>query len=165
MVLAKRYLSLVAMTLLGCMPSVVIGQTPSADNIHASAKLESEPTHLHSGSDLVFRVKLDQPLPKGARLDVRLSPVSIHQEFPANSADAVNTERTEFLVKAKLPEDAVSGTWHIAVVWVFLAGSTTTFNQLTTNDLQFVVDGKRVDIPTRGTFTLEPAGNPPGAGR
>ena len=164
MVLTKRYLLLVAVMLLGIIPGSVVGQTASVDSIHASTKLESESTHLHSGSDVIFRMKLDHPLPKGAHLDVRLSPVSIRQEFPSLSTEAANPERTEFIVKAKLPEDAVTGPWHIGVVWLFLEGSSTTYNQIATNDLQFVVDGKKVDLPTRGTVSLEPD-HIPGTGR
>jgi hypothetical protein len=107
----------------------------------ANVQLIPDNPHLKPGSDLVFTVKLDKPLPEGARFDVRLSPVNLNQELSVSSGEPTNRERTEFKLQTKLPETAWPGPWHIGVVWLFLPGSSWTSSQITTNDLKFIVDG------------------------
>lgn len=127
---------------------------------------QSEPSHsghveipedgpLHGGSDLIFTITLNEPLPEGARFDVRLSPISTDQEISVSSGEPTNKKRTEFILKTRLPEKAVAGEWHIKVVWLFLAGTSWTNNTLATNaDFRLTVAGPKVDIPTKATATL-----------
>ena len=98
---------------------------------------------------------LNQPLPDGANFSVRLSPSTTDQELPVGSGDPINKDRTEFLLKAKLPQKLVPGEWHIKVVWLFLPGTSWTSSTLSTNpDFKFFVDGPKIDIPTQATATL-----------
>jgi hypothetical protein len=120
----------------------------------ANVQLLSDNPHLKPGSDLVFTVKLDKPLPEGAHFDVRLSPTGLNQELPVSSGEPTNKERTEFKLQTKLPETAWAGPWHIAVVWLFLPGSSWTQSQISTNDMKFVVDGAPKSLPTNGTATI-----------
>jgi hypothetical protein len=138
--------------MLACaMPIAAVSQiTPSA-----AAKMEASPDHIHGGSDLTFKVKLNEPLPEGARFDVRLSPIALDQELSVSSAEPANKERTEFILKTKLPDKPIPGEWHIKVVWLFLSGASWTNNTLSTNqDFKFVVDGPKVEIPTTAKATL-----------
>jgi hypothetical protein len=41
--------------------------------------------HIHGGSDIAIRLKLNAPLPEGAHFDLRLSPLAIRQEVSAGS--------------------------------------------------------------------------------
>ena len=128
-------------------------QTPNAN--HASAQLETAQDHFHGGSEVSFKMTLNEPLPEGARFDVRLSPRAVDQELSVSSGEPSNKERTEFILKTKLPEKAVPGEWRIKVVWLFLAGASWTSNSLATNpDFKFVVEGPEVKIPTKATATL-----------
>ena len=120
----------------------------------ADVQLVSDNPHLKPGSDLVFKMKLNQALPEGARFDVRLSPVGLNQELAVSSGEPTNKERTEFKLETKLPETAWAGQWHIAVVWLFLPGSSWTTSQLSTNDLRFTVDGQPKSIPTTAVATI-----------
>ena len=120
----------------------------------ADVQLVSDNPHLKPGSDLVFKMKLNQPLPEGARFDVRLSPVGLNQELPVSSGEPTNKERTEFKLETRLPETAWAGQWHIAVVWFFLPGASWTTSQISTNDLRFTVDGQAKSIPTNAVATI-----------
>jgi hypothetical protein len=121
----------------------------------ASAQLQPAAAHYHGGSEVSFKMKLDDPLPEGAHFDVRLSPTAVDQEVTVSSGDPTDKERTEFLLKAKLPDKVVPGEWHIKVVWLFLPGASWTFNTLTTNaDFKFEVEGPNVEIPTKATAAL-----------
>jgi hypothetical protein len=137
------------------MPMLAIAQGQTPDIKPASAQVEAIHDHFHGGSDLTFKMTLNEPLPEGARFDVRLSPVGLDQEIPVSSGEPSNKERTEFILKTKLPEKIVPGEWHIKTVWLFLAGTSWTSNTLSTNpDFKFVVEGPRVEIPTKATATL-----------
>ncbi|HUN86882.1 MAG TPA: hypothetical protein VMU48_21060 [Terracidiphilus sp.] len=120
----------------------------------ASATMDSKQDHFHPGSDLSFKMTLNEPLPEGARFDVRLSPIKTDQEIPVSSGEPTNKERTEFTLHTKLPERAVPGEWHIKIAWLFLAGASWTNNTLSTNDMRFVVEGPEVKIPTAATATI-----------
>jgi hypothetical protein len=53
-------------------------------------------------------MKLNEPLPEGARFDVRLSPVSVNQvsvneELTVSSQEPLDKDRKEFLLKLKVP--------------------------------------------------------------
>jgi len=123
-------------------------------DLSASAQVEV-PAHIRGGSDLIFKIKLNEAIPEEARFDVRLSPVTADQEITVSSGDPANRERTEFFLKARLPEKAVPGEWHIKIVYLFLAGTSWTNNTLATNpDFRFVVEGPKVEIPTKATASL-----------
>jgi hypothetical protein len=137
-----------------CTALTALGQVEVTEANHGSAQLDANHGHFHGGSDLAFKIKLDNPLPPGARFDVRLSPVGVNQEISVSSAEPANKDRTEFLLHAKLPEGALAGEWHIALIWLFLPGTSWTSSQISTNDLRFFVEGPKIDLPTRGTATL-----------
>jgi hypothetical protein len=143
-------------TLVVCTMSIVASaQTQSPQATQASAQMEAAQGELRAGSDLVFKMKLNQPLPEGARFEVRLSPTEVDQEISVPSGEPTNKERTEFLLKTKLPEKAVPGQWHIKTVWLFLGGTAWTNNTLATNpDFRFIVEGPKFEIPTKATATL-----------
>ena len=71
-----------------------------------------------------------------------------------SSGEPVNKERTEFILRTKLPEGALPGDWHIKVIYMFLAGTSWTNNRIGNNDLRFVVEGPKVEVPTHATVTL-----------
>jgi hypothetical protein len=127
----------------------------TADTPHASAELKGPADHFHGGDEVAFKMVLNEPLPEGANFNVRLSPATTDQELPVGSADATNKERTEFLLKAKLPQKVVPGEWHIKVVWLFLPGTSWTTSTLAINpDFKFFIDGPKIEIPTKATVTL-----------
>jgi hypothetical protein len=146
----KRTISLLMLALVVLSPAACFG----LDTAHASAEIQSDVAHIRPGSDLTFKMVLDDPLPEGARFDVRLSPVAVNQQMTVSSAEPANKERTEFILHAKLPEGALPGEWHISTVYLFLAGSSWTGSTLATNDMRFVVEGPKVEIPTKGTATI-----------
>lgn len=108
----------------------------------------------HPGSPIVFTLKLNEPLPKGAHFDLRISPVSANQEISLGPGQAVDDKQTEFRVAGTLPEGALPGDWHISVIWLFLPGSGWTSNQIAPNDLRFKVEGKPYAIPTKAEVTV-----------
>jgi hypothetical protein len=108
----------------------------------------------HPGSPIVFTLKLNEPLPKGAHFDLRISPASANQEISLGSGQAVDEKQTEFRVAGTLPEGALPGDWHISVIWLFLPGSGWTNNQIAPNDLRFKVEGKPYPIPTKADVTV-----------
>ena len=143
-----------AFALASTLPFNACSQSVNATDNHAAVQLEQKPDHIHGGSDLALKIKLNQPLPLGARFDVRLSPVSVNQQLSVSSGEPLNRERTEFIVRTKMPEDAYPGPWHIGMVWLFLPGATWTTSQIAVNDVNFTVEGRQVEIPTTGTATL-----------
>jgi hypothetical protein len=138
------------LALLALAPAASFG----LNDTHASAQLESDVTHLHPGSDLTFKVVLDDPLPAGAYFQVRLSPVKVDQELPVVSGEPIDKGRKEFLLHAKLPDGSIPGDWHIKIVYLFLAGTSWTSNTLSTNQMPFVVEGSNVEVPTKATATI-----------
>jgi hypothetical protein len=120
----------------------------------ASAQMITDQVHFHPGSELTFKMALNEPLPEGANFSVRLSPVKTDQEIAVSSGEATNKERTEFTLHTKLPDAAIAGEWHIKIVYLFLAGTGWTNNTLTTNDMQFTVEGPKIEIPTKATATI-----------
>src|SRR5277367_2391202 len=71
----------------------------------------------HPGDPIVFNIKLDEPLPKGAHFDFRISPVAADEEIPLGSGESVNGSDKEFRISSKLPEAAFPGEWHISVIY------------------------------------------------
>jgi hypothetical protein len=133
----------------------VAARAQMADTSHGLVELKDARDHFHGGDEVVFKMMLNEPLPEGAYFNVRLSPAATDQELPVGSGEPINKGRTEFLLKAKLPEKVVPGEWHIKVVWLFLPGTSWTNNALATNpDFKFFVDGPKIEIPTKATATL-----------
>jgi hypothetical protein len=106
------------------------------------------------GGPIAFNVKLNEPLPKGARFDFRISPVSADEEVALGSGQAVDASQKVFRVSGTLPEGALPGEWHITVIWLFLPGSGWTHNTIAPNDLKFEVEGKPYPIPTKAEVTV-----------
>lgn len=123
----------------------------------AGVQLE-KPGSIRAGGPIAFTVKLDEPLPKGAHFDLRVSPVSADEEIALGSGTPVNGSDTVFRVAGNLPDEAIPGQWHISVVWFFLPGAGWTHRTLITNDLRFDVAGKQYPIPTKAEVTLNKAG-------
>lgn len=107
-----------------------------------------KPGPFKAGGPIVFTVKLNEPLPKGAHFDLRISPISVDQQVPLGTGEPVEGSDQVFRVVSKLPENALPGDWHIAVIWLFLPGSGWTTSRVTPNDLRFQVEGKPYPLPT-----------------
>jgi hypothetical protein len=101
-----------------------------------------------------LNVKLNEPLPKGAHFDLRISPISADEEIALGSGEAVDASQRVFRVSGTLPEGAVPGEWHIAVICLFLPGSGWTHRTIAPNDLKFEVEGKPYPIPTTAEVTV-----------
>jgi hypothetical protein len=106
------------------------------------------------GGPIVFQIKLNEPLPKGAHFDFRISPVSADEEIALGSGDAVDESRRDFRISGTLPEGALPGEWHINVIYLFLPGSGWTHTTIAPNDLKFEVEGKPYPIPTKAEVTV-----------
>jgi len=109
---------------------------------------------LHGGDAIAFTVKLNEPLPKGAHFDLRISPVSADEEISLGTGEPINGSETEFRVSGKLPDAALPGEWHISVIYFFLPGAGWTHNTITPNALTFNVEGKPYALPTKAEVTL-----------
>jgi hypothetical protein len=108
----------------------------------------------HPGGPIVFNVKLNEPLPKGAHFDFRISPLSTDEEISFGSGESATSTQTDFRIAGTLPEGALPGDWHISVIWLFLPGSGWTHNQIAPDDLRFKVEGKPYAIPTKAAVTV-----------
>jgi hypothetical protein len=113
-----------------------------------------KPGPFKPGNPIVFHVKLNEPLPKGAHFDFRISPVSGDEEIALGSGEAVDTSQRVFRVSGTLPQGALPGDWHITVIWLFLPGSGWTHTTIAPNDLKFEVEGKPYPIPTKAEVTV-----------
>jgi len=120
----------------------------------AAVKSE-QPGPLFAGGPVAFTVKLNEPMPKGAHFDLRISPVAADEEISLGSGEAVNGSDTEFRVSGKLPEAALPGEWHVSVIYLFLPGAGWTHNTISPNDLRFKVEGTAYPIPTKATVTVD----------
>ena len=101
------------------------------------------------GSPITFDVVLNEPLPKGAHFDLRISPIAKDQEVALGSGDPLDGSRKKFRVKASLPEGAIPGDWHISVIWLFLSGSGWTHNTISYDNVTFKVEGEPYPLPTK----------------
>jgi hypothetical protein len=119
----------------------------------AAVEIE-KPGPLHGGDSVVFKVKLNEPLPKAGHFDFRISPVSADEEIPLGSGEPINGSETEFRVTGKLPEGAYPGDWHISVIYLFLPGASWTHTTITPNDLRFKIEGKPYPLPTKAEVDL-----------
>lgn len=113
-----------------------------------------KPGPVRAGGAIVFNVRLNEPLPKGAHFDLRISPVSADEEIDLGSGQSVDGSDTDFRVSGALPAAAIQGTWHISVIWLFLPGAGWTHTSIAPNDLKFQVQGQSYPIPTRADVTL-----------
>jgi hypothetical protein len=120
----------------------------------AAAQLITDTPHFHGGDEVSFTMKLNEPLPEGARFDVRLSPVSLNQEMTVSSQEPSDKDRKEFLLKFKLPDHARGGEWHILTVYLFLPDVSWTGSTIATNEMKFVVDGPNGPLPSNGAATI-----------
>lgn len=127
-----------------------IAQEPN----NAAARLTTDTPHFHGGDEVSFTMKLNEPLPEGARFDVRLSPVSVNQEMTVSSQESSDKDRKVFLLKFKLPDHARGGEWHIATVYLFLPNVSWTSSTIATNEMKFVVDGPDGRLPSGATATI-----------
>ncbi len=127
-----------------------IAQEPN----NAAARLTTDTPHFHGGDEVSFTMKLNEPLPEGARFDVRLSPVSVNQEMTVSSQESTDKDRKVFLLKFKLPDHARGGEWHIATVYLFLPNVSWTSSTIATNEMKFVVDGPDGRLPSGATATI-----------
>jgi hypothetical protein len=108
---------------------------------------------LHPGGSITFNLELNEPMPKGAHLDLRISPISGEQEVDLGGGRAVDTTQTDFRVTGTVPEGALPGDWHISVIYLSLSGSPWD-TTVAPNDLKFRVEGERYPIPTKADVTL-----------
>jgi hypothetical protein len=113
-----------------------------------------KPGPFRPGEQIVFNIKLNESLPKGAHFDFRISPVSADEEIPLGTGEPVNGSDREFRITTKLPEAALPGEWHISVIYFFLPGAGWTRQTLASNDLKFEVEGKAYPIPTKADVTV-----------
>jgi len=140
--------------LIGVLVLIALGVAAASAQDKAAVRMEGGV--IRGGGPVAFVVKLNEPLPKGAHFDFRISPVSADEEIPLGSGEPVNGSDREFRVSGTLPEAAVPGEWHIKVIWLFLPGAGWTNNVIVPNDLRFHVEGKSYPIPTRADVSLEP---------
>ena len=109
----------------------------------------------HPGDPIAFTLKLNEPMPKGAHMDLRIAPVSGgDQEIDLGAGEAIDATHTEFLVKGNIPDGALPGDWHIGVIYLFLSGSGWTHNTILPNDVKFQVQAKPYAIPTKADVTV-----------
>jgi hypothetical protein len=109
---------------------------------------------IRAGGPIAFNVKLNAPLPRGARFDLRISPVTADEEIALGAGEPVNDSRTDFRVSGTLPEGAMPGDWHISVIYLFLPGAGWTHSTIAPNDLKFHVEGKSYPIPTKAEVSI-----------
>src|ERR1700723_682162 len=128
-----------------------VGSTSAQDK--AAVEMEKS-GQFRPGGPIAFNVKLNEPLPKGAHFDFRISPISADQEISLGSGQSANDSQSDFRVTGMLPEGALPGDWHISVIWLFLPGSGWTHSQIAPNDLRFKVEGKPYPIPTKAEVTV-----------
>jgi len=120
----------------------------------AAAQLTATPRHFHGGDEVSFTMTLNEPLPEGARFDVRLSPAGVNQELSVVSGEPDDKDRKKFLLSFRLPQHARGGEWHIYTVWLFLPGASWVGSTLSTNEMTFVVDGPSAPLPSNATAAL-----------
>lgn len=140
-------------TVIGMVVLIVAAAIAASAQKEAAVQME-KPGTIHAGGPIAFTVKLGEPMPKGARFDFRISPTSTDEEISLGSGEAVKGSESEFRVSGNLPDAAVPGEWHIAVVYFFLPGASWTHRTLGTNDLRFQVEGRTYPIPTKAEVVL-----------
>src|ERR1700752_41471 len=96
--------------------AVLVGAAAIASAQDKAAVQTQASGPFHPGGPIVFTLKLNEPLPKGAPFDFRISPVSTDEEISLGSGETADDRQTEFRVKGTLPEGALPGDWHISVI-------------------------------------------------
>lgn len=132
---------------------LLIGVVTASSQEKASIQAQ-KPGAVRPGEQITFNVKLNEPLPKGARFDFRISPTSADEEVLLGIGEPVDPSQRVFRVSGRLPEGALPGEWHVSVVWLFLPGSGWTHNRIATNDLRFQVEGKPYRVPTSAEVSV-----------
>jgi hypothetical protein len=120
---------------------------------NARVRLE-KPETAHPGGPIAFNITLNEPLPKGAYFQLRISPTVVDQQIILTSGEPLDVTRKTFRVAGGLPESAVPGKWHIAVIYLFLQGTSWTNNTIKANNFTFDVEGKPFPIPTEADISL-----------
>jgi hypothetical protein len=132
---------------------IVIAAMASYGQERAAVQMEkSDP--IRAGGSITLKVKLNEPLPKGARFDLRISPVNADEEINLGGGETVDDSQTDFRVSGKLPDGALPGEWHISVIYFFLPGAGWTHSTIANNDLRFHVEGKPYAIPTKAEVSI-----------
>jgi hypothetical protein len=135
------------------MAVLATGMLCAKDQAHAqiaAAQPETpSPTSFRPGAPITFDVTLNEPLPKGAHFDLRISPIATDQEVPLGSGEPLDGSDRKFRVKGRLPEGALPGEWHISVIWLFLSGTGWTHNALAHDNVSFKVEGEPYVVPTK----------------
>ena len=127
------------------------GQNQNTQSRSASGQVEDRQDHFHGGSRFTLRLHVDEPVPEGAT--IRLIASDRVQYAPVFAqGEPQNKERTVFLFQVNLPAEVLPGEWHIASISV-TAGQFD--SQLATNDVSFVVEGRKPNFPSKGTIELE----------
>ncbi len=139
---------------LGVSVLVVLASMVTFSQDKASVQMDKSES-FKAGEPISFNVELDEPLPKGAHFDFRISPISADEEIPLGSGDPLDASNRHFRVSGKLPEGVLPGEWHISVIWLFLPGSGWTHNTITPNDLRFKVEGRQYPIPRKAVVSAE----------
>jgi hypothetical protein len=119
----------------------------------AQVQLDSS-AGLHPGGPIAFNVTLNEPLPKGAYFQLRISPTSADQQIALPSAEPLDATRKTFRISSTLPDGALPGKWRISVIYLFLQGTSWTSNTIKPNDLSFEVEGKPYPVPTTAEISL-----------
>jgi hypothetical protein len=107
-----------------------------------------------AGGPATFDPTLNEPLPKGARFDFRISPTAADEEITLGTVSALDDSGKRFRVSGSLPDGALPGVWHVSVIWLFLPGAGWTHNTISTNNLKFEVEGRPYSIPTKGDVEI-----------
>jgi hypothetical protein len=136
-----------------CVTLLFLSAAVAVAQDKAGVQME-KPDPIRVGGPIAFKVKLNEPMPKGAHFDFRISPVAVDEEVSLGPGEPVNGSDTEYRVSGTLPDTAVAGEWHISVIWLFLPGAGWTHNSISPNDLRFQVEGKTYPIPTSANVTL-----------
>jgi hypothetical protein len=135
------------------VPLLIVAASLSAQD--KTAVQTEKPGPFSPGAPIVFNLKLNEPLPKDARFDLRISPVAADEEVPLGAGEPVDATRKLFRVTGKVPDGAIPGEWHVSVIYLFLPGSGWTHSTIAPNDLRFEVGGKPYSIPTKAEVKVE----------
>jgi hypothetical protein len=105
------------------------------------------------GDTIVFNVSLDAPIPKGAHLELHISPISSVIEDILLVQNDMGDAKT-FQISYKLPEGALPGKWHMSGIYLFLPGSRKSNKITFPKNLSFKVEGKPYQIPKKADVTV-----------
>ena len=153
--MTKKHINILLYSLMLTLTSVAaFGQNDPLQPSHASAQFDAD-EHFHGGSSVDFKMKLNEPLPAGARIEIQLSPADTPQTLSVSSTETTNPEHTEVLFHLKLPTDAPGGAWHISQTFLVFDGFLS-HAVISTNPVTFQVEGRQGKLPTQGTVDFLP---------